>query len=107
MKTRSEFVAMVAAQLLIDGKSPADAAAEAEALGLNLEKRNIAFWQPDPEDRLLVETFQAGTPTSLCSVMAWAYGRWRDREHPASSIILPAGAYRISVSALDKTPNKP
>ena len=106
MKTRTEFVAMVAAQLVLNGKSPDQAAADAEALGLNLEKRNIAFWEPEGERIVLHETFAAGVPTDVCKVFAWAGNRWQS--HPLSSmVLLPPGFYKITISALDKTPAKP
>jgi hypothetical protein len=105
MIDRQEFVAMCAASLLQQGKDPSLAAERAEALALNLEKRNISMWKKDPDKKIIVEELGVGSLTPAFALLEWIHRRWKDPACEASDVVLQPGFYRITVSALDKAPN--
>lgn len=107
MIDRQEFVVMCAASLLQQGKTPETAAADAEALALNLEKRNIRMWQKDPETKIVVEEFAAGQSLLLRDLVEWTHRRYSDPKTQFAGVVLAPGMYRLTISAIDKTKNMP
>jgi hypothetical protein len=102
---RQEFVANTAIVLISHGKSPEQAAADAEALALNLEKRNVSMWRRDKDGEkvLLKEIFLAGETIPFVFLVEWVSRRYAASDLPP----LKPGKYSITISALDKRPEMP